>query len=746
MKTGNQREEENRDIRKRVELLAPAGSLETLRAVAAAGADAVYAAGGKFGARAYAGNLTEQELLTAIDYLHLHDRKLYLTVNTLLKEQEIFGELYDYMLPLYKQGLSGVIVQDLGVLTFLREQFPGLELHASTQMTITGSYGARLMKELGCCRIVPARELSLKEILEIHDNVDIEIETFIHGALCYCYSGQCLMSSMLGGRSGNRGRCAQPCRLPYQVKGAKDTYLLSMKDLCTIEILPELIEHGIYSLKIEGRMKQVEYAAGVTSIYREYLDRYLKDRKAPYIVDKKDMQRLLDLGNRSGFTKGYYHRKNGPDMMALKKPAHEKGDEKLQEEVRENFVNQGLQEKMKGILKLSKEMPAKFVVQCKGICMEITGDEVQKARSLPLDELAVKERLSKTGGSNFIFEELKVEMEDDVFLPVNALNRLRREAIGALERELLKKYQRGEELLQSGRETYVQSRPKGGEQSKAAGQEPFLAVSVRTLQQGRKVLGYPYVRRIDIDHAAFLPEQEMTQFKEFAKAVQESGKQLYYRLPMVMRKDTTDRYAAHMEKLIRIVDGFVAGNPEALGFLLSSGVQGAHILADSSLYVMNRSAKETLAGLGIMQYTLPLEANEKELAHRSFSDGELILYGYLPLMVSAQCLRKNTTGCVSQSGFMTMRDRYGKNFQVENRCEDCYNVLYNTSPLSLLHQRETVQALKAESYRISFTLEDELQLSEVMSYYERGFLQGENLRETGYLEDYTNGHLKRGVE
>ena len=230
--------------RPQVELLAPAGSLEILKAVSVAGADAVYAAGNRFGARAYANNFSEEELLYAIDYMHLHGKKLYLTVNTLLKQEELNQELFSYVEPLYRQGLDGVIIQDLGVLGFLREHFPGMELHASTQMNITGPYGAALLKASGCSRIVTAREISLKEIQAIHDKVDIEIESFIHGALCYCYSGQCLLSSMLGGRSGNRGRCAQPCRLPYRT-GNREAHLLSPKDMCTIELLPQIIESGV---------------------------------------------------------------------------------------------------------------------------------------------------------------------------------------------------------------------------------------------------------------------------------------------------------------------------------------------------------------------------------------------------------------------------------------------------------------------------------------------------------------------
>ena len=265
----------------KVELLAPAGSYESMVAAIHAGADAVYMGGLKFGARAYADNPGNDRLREAIEYVHLHGRRLYLTVNTLMKERELEEELYDYLADLYETGLDAVIVQDMGTLVRIREWFPDLPIHASTQMTLTGPYGAALLKEMGVSRIVTARELSLKEIQEIHNHVDIEIESFVHGALCYCYSGQCLFSIFAGGRSGNRGRCAQPCRMAYQVfekekklGGIQDGFVLSPKDLNTIDLLPEIIESGVYSLKIEGRMKKPEYTAGVVEIYRKYL-RYL---------------------------------------------------------------------------------------------------------------------------------------------------------------------------------------------------------------------------------------------------------------------------------------------------------------------------------------------------------------------------------------------------------------------------------------------------------------------------------------
>ena len=315
-------------MKDRVEILAPAGSKECLKAAIAAGADAVYTGGALFGARAYAHNLTEEELLEAIDYVHLHGRRLYLTVNTLIKDREMEKQMYDYLLPYYRQGLDAVIVQDIGLFRFIRKHFPDLPIHASTQMTLTGVDGAKFLEKEGAQRIVTSRELSMAEVKKIADETELEIESFVHGALCYCYSGQCLFSSLLGGRSGNRGRCAQPCRLAYTAAdhgkniSGKEQDLLSPKDLCALDLIPQIAEAGVYSLKIEGRMKKPEYVAAVTAMYRKYVDLYLKKGKSGYAVKPEDRENLMDLYNRGDSDTGYYKQHNGREMLALDRPNH----------------------------------------------------------------------------------------------------------------------------------------------------------------------------------------------------------------------------------------------------------------------------------------------------------------------------------------------------------------------------------------------------------------------------------------
>ncbi len=313
----------------KVEILAPAGSITSMQASFKAGADAVYMGGSRFGARAYADNPVDDDLLMAIDYAHLRGKRLYLTVNTLVKESE-FGELYEYLKPLYLHGLDAVIVQDLGVLQFVTENFPNLQVHISTQMSLTTGEAVKMLGK-NVTRVVPARELIIDEIASMKKSMGLEMEVFVHGALCYSYSGQCLLSSACGDRSGNRGRCAQPCRKRYILPDGEKKYILSPKDICTLDNIPELIEAGVDSFKIEGRMKSPQYACGVTEIYRWAVDMYYKLGKAGYknyIKKHEDewhakKRVLADLFNRGGFSKGYAFEKTGKRMMSVDRPNHD---------------------------------------------------------------------------------------------------------------------------------------------------------------------------------------------------------------------------------------------------------------------------------------------------------------------------------------------------------------------------------------------------------------------------------------
>ncbi len=315
----------------RPELLSPAGDYECFVAAIKAGADAVYL-GGNYSARAYAKNFTTEEILTALDFAHLYGRKIYMTLNTLMKDTEL-SSIRSYLLPFYRAGLDGVIIQDIGLFRLLHEEFPDLPLHASTQMCITATDGLNLFSEMGAKRVVLARELSLDEIRRIHDTSDQELECFIHGAMCYAYSGKCLLSSMLGKRSGNRGRCAQPCRLPYNGK-----YLLSMKDMAVLDILPKLIDAGIASFKIEGRMKSPDYVAATAGIYRKYIDLCVDHPEERYQIDQKDLDLLLKLYTRSSHSRGYYEIRNGAEMITISESGYAKADAEQAKEAYDTYT------------------------------------------------------------------------------------------------------------------------------------------------------------------------------------------------------------------------------------------------------------------------------------------------------------------------------------------------------------------------------------------------------------------------
>lgn len=773
--------------KRQIELLAPAGSYEIFSAVLKAGADAVYLGGSRFGARAYANNFSEEELRRAIDEAHIHGRQLYLTVNTLFKEEELEGELYEYLLPYYEQGLDAVIVQDIGAIRFIREAFPGLDIHTSTQMTVTNRYGAEFMKELGANRVVTAREMSLEEIRDIHEHVEVEIESFVHGALCYCYSGQCLLSSMVGGRSGNRGRCAQPCRLPYEVcdgkrkavsdiKGRKlkENYILSPKDMCTIELLPELVESGVYSFKIEGRMKQAEYAAGVVSVYRSYVDKYLVDlerfgdavrAKENYRVSKEDNRKLFDFGNRSGFTEGYYKRHNGRDMITFEKPNHAKGNEALQEEIRQNYVRTQVKEKIKGNLRLSKEFPAKIKVAYGGILVSAEGEIPQTAKKQPLTREKVESNLRKTGNTPYEFSELVIEMEDDLFLPVQALNRLRREVLDKLNEELIKKHRRsapktekiacrenfGETKMVDFRGTNSAAVMGTGKQNQmaetAVSKKTNLAVSVETREQLVVVCGFPQADDIYIDSGCYPEKNSIQLLTEDIQNIHASGKRAFYILPAVFRKDTMERYKREAEAWQNSgLDGVVVKSFDELQFVRKEFPEAMAVIFDHNIYTYNNRAKALLKQLASLRDTIPLELNRKELLNRENKGSEMLIYGNLPLMTSAQCVHANMQGCDKQPQVMYLKDRYGKYFPVKNNCRECYNVIYNTAPLLLFDYRKEFEKMDITSYRISFTTEGEKEIKNIMGLYDTVFLAGQKTVREAYHGEYTNGHYKRGVE
>ena len=699
------------------ELLAPAGSLEILKGVIESGADAVYVGGSMFGARAYANNFTEEELLEAIDFAHLRGVKVYLTVNTLIKNSE-FSKLYDYLLPYYKRGLDAVIVQDLGVVKAIHEYFPSMEIHTSTQMTVTGADGVRFLSQFGVTRVVMAREVSLAEMKRIHEETGMELEAFVHGALCYSYSGQCLFSSILGGRSGNRGRCAQPCRLPYTVEGKKDEYILSLKDMCGIKALDKLHDAGVYSLKIEGRMKQLEYACGVVKYYRSYID-----SKKP--VSDADYDRIKALGNRCGFTDRYYFDHNGSDMVTYVKP---------------NFVSNAAEpspEKRKlsieGELVLREGEPGSLTVKRGDVTYKASIEPVSAALKAPLDKKAAIDRINKTGDTDFEFSHIKAEIGENVFVPNGALNKLRRDAISGLCDKLLKKYYRNDaRYADMSRLTVL---PEHVVKSNAAHDEAIndytIICSCMTRAQLDTLISYECFDVFYLDFDMYDRKNLIQQFADDVQSLTKRNKKVYLMLPAIFRADSSDYFVTIAKELDNVsFEGFVVKNYEEL-YLTENLFTGKKVILDHNMYTFNDVSKSAFFEHGVSGDTVPLELNSKEIMHRNNIGSQMIVYGYYPLMTTANCVHKNTKGCDKKQKLIYLKDRYNKSFAVCNNCKECYNTIYNSLPTMLTKNISKLKEAGIRSFRYSFTIETPKQIKAVMD---------------DKVAEYTNGHYKRGVE
>lgn len=848
------------EMKKKIEILAPAGSMEGLKAAIHAGCDAIYIGGTKFGARAYANNLDEADMFYAIDYAHIHHKKIYMTINTLLKNQELQEQLYHYIKGYYQHGLDAVIVQDLGVLNFIHENFPNIDIHASTQMSITMAEGAHVLETMGVTRIVNARELDIVELQTLRKNTNLEIESFVHGALCYCYSGQCLMSSMIGGRSGNRGRCAQPCRMPYDVfmnekqkKMQEGNYLLSPKDICTIDQIPSLVDAGVDSFKIEGRMKRGEYAAGVTVVYRKYLDKYLElggEHYNRFLCDhkqeiKNDISMLMDLYNRGGFTTGYYTKYNGKSMITLDRPNHTgilvgevsgvKGNRvqiRLKEEIYQQDIleirntkedlyeftvksgekkagiyevnfNKGLairngqpvyrtknntllselferyiakekKESISGKLQLIEGKEMQLVLKMNSVNIkddfanqsiqseegyplmyEVTllGDVVEKAKNQPITEEKARKQMLKTGETSFEFLHLEVELSEDVFVPLQKINELRRSAISALEDKIARSFRR-EIAVQKEQQPLF---PAVNEHQMKKNSNTFgIAVKVSDLNQLMVAGEFCEVTRIYID-SDMVP---LNKISDLILRIKAMNKECYMIFPQIFRRKTYQLF--EKEKVVfmnRSIDGFVINTLEEYYFLtkivfVDSVVPS--IVLNHNLYVMNQETCKFWNKKGVSQFTTPFELNFHELKELAGLYTDMIVYGELPVMVSAQCVGKTCSdekeemmnqsciGCGNKTEVIELMDRYKKRRKVVKHCRDCYNIIYNSEKLSLLPFAEEIRQIAPQNIRLDFLLESVAQTRDTIERYVESFIYRKNVKDE--KEEFTRGHFKRGVE
>ena len=786
----------NKHVEK-AELLAPAGSFQSMKAALCAGADAVYMGGSRFGARAYAENAGEDQFLEAIDYAHLHGRRLYLTLNTLLKPREMEKDLYSYVEPMYRQGLDGVIIQDAGVAAFLRREFPGMPLHASTQMTITGPEGARAAARMGFVRVVPARELLLTEIREIAQETGMELEVFLHGALCYCYSGQCLMSSLIGGRSGNRGRCAGTCRLPYRVDEGnsfgQECDALSLKDLCGIHVLPDLVDAGVYSFKIEGRMKSPLYASGVTSVYRKYLDLYLEEGREAYAVDPNDVERLRHIFDR-GFTDRYFTMHNGQEMMSWKvKPLTREIPPELVKELEDSYIKRECEEQVEGrfVCEAGKETTLSVRLCDAENRTEVVfaGKAAEAAKTRAVTEAELLKALGKTGNTPYRWKNLEVVTDGASFLGMGEVNAIRRQALEKLTETVVGAYRR--ELPASGsckgnaeekRWIPANNEPANNTPANSAlankapvnnalannilentepeinvlennisnkESKPEVLVYVEQLCQLPPVLRHTLVDGVILDsEAGGKPGHfaELVSFwGDFAEKCHKAGKKAYLAMPYIFRIQSRVEWKKNLTQIRNLpLDGFLARVIDEAQFVRENDLSG-RLLLESSLYAMNPEARQEWERLfSPCFFMAPLEEKEGELSGLDIRKEGLLLYGRLPMMVTAGCIQKNFGGCKKTPGYRTLCDRKGDLFPVRCSCTSCMNVIFNSRPLSLLGCKKEVLRLSPAAFRLNFTVETEQETERVLKEHLDVFLLGRDDHDPS--GSFTRGHFKRGVE
>lgn len=728
---------------KRPELLAPAGDMDCFMAAVNAGADAIYLGGEEYGARAYASNFSKEELCEAICYAHLFGVKVYLTVNTLVKERE-FGRLNDFIRPFYDAGLDGVIVQDLGVLYQLHDDFKGLELHASTQMAIANSYGAGFLKSFDVCRIVPARELSMDELNHIRKKVKIDMEVFIHGAMCYCYSGHCLYSSFLGGRSGNRGRCAGPCRLPFDAFGQKEVYPLSLKDMCTISMLPELIDNGIDSFKIEGRMKNPYYVAGVTSIYRKYIDLYLqnKDSQSDFQVSDEDYELLKKLYLRSDLQDGYFHRHNGREMITMHSPSYAVADDKEFENIKNQYLDKNRKLSLIASVVVRAGQPVSLTVRDELGHVDFAQSEevVSVAEKRPISEADIRKQINKTGNTPFQFDSVSVIMDDNVFVSLKTLGEVKRQALDQIK----------DRILKDARKRTLDFTLKGLDQTKNHQKVEIKGsgryrVSCQTIRQLRYLIevcfDYKGIDAVEIQ--AFLLSELDEKLVYELQQLKISGIRIYLRFPPVFRKkasDWMDNYLFLLQSAL--FDGFYCNNLDSLAYIQQNRlVKNKQIMADYGLYIFNAQAAAFLHSEGVTGMVVPYELTyyewldfEKAVAERDMAS-EYLIYGHIPFMRTANCVKKTFGKCNGKNEVITIKDRTHTVIPVLNQCEACENTIYNSVPVSLHDEKKKI---KADYFRLSFTIENEDQMTNVLDI----FIKGKG--RVSY--EYTKGHFKKGIE
>ncbi len=689
-----------------MEILSPAGNLDTLICAINNGADAVYIGGMNFSARKNAVNFTNDDIVSAVRYAHLYGCRVYVTVNTLVSDSQL-REVYSFIKFLFETGVDALIIQDLGILNMVRRCFPDFEIHASTQMTIHNIAGARMAKNLGFKRVVLARELTFEEIRKISEAVDIELEVFVHGALCMSYSGQCLMSSFLGARSGNRGACAQPCRLPYTLFGKdgdkiseKDKYLLSLKDLCLVDEMDMLKKCNVKSLKIEGRMKSADYVSLVTHIYDKYRD--------GGAVDESDMEALKNIFSRSGFTKGYLDGNLGRHMLN-----YNKNNDKVYDSISSAVLKKAEQLKGSTLPRLSFDaeadivlgQPIKLSVSAKGKTVSVSGNVcAEEALSVALTEERIRTQIGKTGSTPYELGMLNIRLQDNVSLPIKEINDVRRRALEILTDSICFPLR---DI--SIKPFYVNSTSRGISESK-------LNACVRTMSQARAAHEAGFDRLL-IPYSLYADNK-----KYFDK----ENWDICVLLPPV------DRDSRPIDMSI-LPDEVYISNFSQLMLLDNKRVN-----ADFTLNVYNTSALDFMADIGVNTVCLSPELNLREIsALGSNCAKELIVYGRLKLMTVQNCVVKSSQNrCSCTENVYYLKDRKGVKFPLFTDKASCTNSIYNSNPIYMADKTEELKLDGVTNLRFIFTTESPKEIFDIYNRYQ-------NNDKADF--DFTRGHYYRGV-
>ena len=666
------------------ELLAPAGDMQCLYAAVAAGADAIYVGGKRFGARAFAKNFDNEELARAVAYCHLHGVKLYVTLNTLIEDKEM-AEAVEYAAQLYRIGVDALIVCDLGVMSEIRRYVPNLELHASTQMSVHNTPGCVEAASLGATRVVLARELSLSDISRVVAESPVEIEVFLHGALCVCYSGQCLFSSMVGGRSGNRGECAQPCRLPYNGGG----YPLSLKDLSLADHIPELISSGVASLKIEGRMKSPDYVYTVVSIYRRLLD----EGRSATAEENNALRRAFSRG---GFTDGYLTGKIDRGMTGIRSEADKQDSRSISVG---DFQPKKKKVTAKVVLQLRKRAEMTITDGIRSVTAY--GLIPNEAENAPLTPDGVRQRLSKMGNTFLVLsaDDIELTLDDNINLPPSALNALRRSAAELFESP--------ERELDKFEYSYTKQYNHNNKAPRLTAQFMSADGYIGALKRG--------VEQMSALDVAFLPYTSPTDVMVRAGGVY---------LPPVTFDKELDRIVPELKKLREAgVMYALVGNIGQISLVRSLGFR---VIGDFRLNVTNSESREVYHRMGVEHMIL---SPELTLPKARDIGGGIISYGRIPLMVTERCFISENFGC-EKCNKANLTDRKGEKFPMMREAEH-RNLILNSVPTYMGDRKDELESYKLRSYHMIFTVEGEAEVVSVLSAHLDGAPLSRKVRRVG---------------